>query len=134
MSESKDYSVSRDDLASKRTSLARGRSFFALERTFAAWIRTGFAISGAGVTLGTALRNTSSREISLIMGSLLIIMGIMTFIYALYEYFETYKFIKDIYYDENQPIQDFRFNAITAVILIVSLITISILGLLLIIF
>jgi len=50
------FAVDTNHLAEVRTSLARSRTYLAAERTFAAWIRTGFAISGVGVTLGTALR------------------------------------------------------------------------------
>lgn len=122
-----------EQLADKRTTLARDRTFYAIERTLAAWIRTGFSIAGAGVTLATALRNTSSRELSLTMGTLMIIMGILTFIYALYEYFESYRFIQEVYSDPQDQIQNFRINLIAATVLTVALIIISIMGLLMII-
>lgn len=123
-----------EQLADKRTTLARDWTFYAIERTLAAWIRTGFSIAGAGVTLATALRNTSSRELSLTMGTLMIIMGILTFIYALYEYFESYRFIQEVYSDPQDQIQNFRINLIAATVLTVALIIISIMGLLMIIF
>lgn len=123
-----------EQLADKRTTLARDRTFYAIERTLAAWIRTGFSIAGAGVTLATALRNTSSRELSLTMGTLMIIMGILTVIYALYEYFESYRFIQEVYSDPQDQIQNFRINLIAATVLTVALIIISIMGLLMIIF
>lgn len=124
----------RDNLAEKRTILARGRSLYAAERTFAAWIRTGFAIAGAGVSLATALRNSTTRQLSLIMGTILVVAGIFTFIYALYEYFQSYRFVRDIYNETEEPIQDFRINIVSAIILIVVLIVTAILGLILILF
>ena len=140
MSESSEQSNSnseaskRDSLAEKRTILARGRSLYAAERTFAAWIRTGFAIAGAGVSLATALRNSTTRQLSLIMGTILIVAGIFTFIYALYEYFQSYRFVRDIYNESEEPMQDFRLNIVSATILIIVLIVTAILGLILILF
>ena len=68
------------------------------------------------------------------MGTLMIIMGILTFIYALYEYFESYRFIQEVYSDPQDQIQNFRINLIAATVLTVALIIISIMGLLMIIF
>lgn len=124
----------RNTLAEQRTSYARGRSLYAAERTFAAWIRTGFSISGAGVTLATALQNTASRDISLIMGAILILTGIMTFAYALFEYFKSYRFIRDIYNADEIKIQSFRINFVTATVLSTVLILVSLMGLIMIIF
>lgn len=123
-----------DSLAKKRTSLARGRSLYAAERTFAAWIRTGFAIAGAGVSLATALRNSTTRQISLVMGTILVLAGIFTFIYALYEYFKSYQFLKKIYEETDVPMQDFRLNMIAATILILVLIVTAVLGLVMMLF
>lgn len=123
-----------EKLADKRTTLARDRTFYAVERTLAAWIRTGFSIAGAGVTLATALRNTTTRGLSLAMGSMMIIIGILIFIYALYEYFVSYRFIQEVYSDPQDKIQNYRINIIAATILTVALIIISIMGLIMIIF
>ncbi len=123
----------REILAEKRTTFARGRSFYAVERTFAAWIRTGFAISGAGVTLGKALQNSDSSDWALIMGGILIVMGIFTFGFAYYEYLESYRFINRVYESFDEPIQNFKNNIIAATILIFTLIIVSIMGFVLII-
>src|SRR5690625_5080325 len=72
----------RTRLAELRSDLARNRTLQAAKRTYAAWIRTGFAIAGAGWTLGQALQNTENRTIALLLGGTLIILGLMCFIYA----------------------------------------------------
>lgn len=48
--------------------MAESRTLQAAERTYAAWIRTGFTIAGAGWTLGTALGDSESGTIALILG------------------------------------------------------------------
>lgn len=123
-----------DLLAEKRTSLAQNRSFLALERTFAAWLRTGFAISGAGLTISEALKNSTSKNIANIMGIILIIFGILTFTYALIEYYKSYKYVKKVHKEEKIPVQDFKFNLYFGFILALALIIVSIFGLVMIIF
>lgn len=128
--------LSSNELAEIRTSLAHGRSLYAAERTFAAWIRTGFSISGAGVTLATALQNTASRKISLVMGTILILAGIVMFGYALYEYRRSFKYIKDVYNvsDDEASTQNFKFSMASATFLSVILIAVSLMGLMMVIF
>lgn len=132
----KSTNLSNDELAEIRTSLAHGRSLYAAERTFAAWIRTGFSISGAGVTLATALQNTASRMISLVMGTILVLAGIIMFGYALYEYRNSFKYIKEVYDVSNDEAstQNFKFNLASATFLSVVLIVVSLMGLIMILF
>lgn len=134
--EEENTELSSNELAEIRTSLAHGRSLYAAERTFAAWIRTGFSISGAGVTLATALQNTTSRTISLVMGTILILAGIIMFAYALYEYRRSFNYIKEVYNvkDEEASTQNFKFNIASATFLSVVLIVVSLMGLIMVIF
>ena len=55
-----------NELAELRTTFARTRTYQAAEKTYTAWIRTGFTVAGAGVTLGTALRDTRSQSMALV--------------------------------------------------------------------
>lgn len=89
MGESEKKSKSSQELAEERTrlaelrnSLAESRTLQAAERTYAAWIRTGFTIAGAGWTLGQALRDSESRNIALLLGGALIVLGLLCFVYG----------------------------------------------------
>lgn len=126
--------VDQSSLAEKRTTLAVNRSLLAVERTFAAWIRTGFAIAGAGITLSAALSGTTSRNISLLMGSILLVLGMFTFVYAWIEYRSSYNFVREVYKESNEPIQSFRFNFLAGTILIIVLLIVSLLGFIMILF
>ncbi|MBU5668438.1 DUF202 domain-containing protein [Peptoniphilus sp. MSJ-1] len=125
MSEKTKILADSDKLAEKRTSLAQNRSLLASERTFAAWIRTGFAIAGAGVTISEVLKNSKNFEYSNKIGILLVLLGIATFLYAWFEYRGNYKFISESYEDSNEKLQNFKMNFIAGSILIFALIIIS---------
>lgn len=49
LQEIEELTIDNNELAEIRTSLARTRTYLAAERTFATWVRTGFAIAGAGL-------------------------------------------------------------------------------------
>lgn len=86
----------RTNLANKRNVLALKRNLQAAERTYSAWIRTGFSIVSAGVAFSGWLSQTDTEVFSNIVGSLLVIAGILAFIYAWYGYFETYKWLNHL--------------------------------------
>lgn len=113
----------RTDLADRRTTYARTRTFQAAERTYSAWVRTGFPIAGAGVTLGRALRSSSGETAALTIGGILVFLGMLTFCYAWFEYKMTYDYIKSMPSGSEDTEQNFRLNFI-----IVSLITFILLG------
>lgn len=105
----KEQNVDIDDLslnellASERTSLANKRNLFALkrslqasERTYSAWVRTGFSIVSAGVAFSGWLSQTDAVIFSNVIGSLLVIVGLLTFVYAWYNYYKTYKWLAEI--------------------------------------
>ena len=113
-------------LAAVRTSLARSRTYMAAERTFAACIRTGFAIAGAGGAIGTALKNSQSRQLSWVIGTALILVGIFSFIYAwrgyknVYDYIKLHNTILDVD-TQSFSLNMFTVSAITVILLIASL-------------
>lgn len=115
-------------LAEMRTSLATSRTYLAAERTFAAWIRTGFAISGVGITLGTALKDTQSRWISWTMAISLVSVGIFTFIYAWHQYKNLYHYINTQFKNHNLISQSYSFNYYALTIVTVILVLSSLLG------
>ena len=122
------FAVDTNHLAEVRTSLARSRTYLAAERTFAAWIRTGFAISGVGVTLGTALKDTQSRWISWTIATSLVSVGIFAFIYAWYQYKSIYDFITTHFRQQNLPAQSYSFNYYALTTVTVILVLSSLLG------
>lgn len=83
----------RTSLANKRNVLALKRNLQAAERTYSAWVRTGFSIVSAGVAFAGWLRETDAVMFSNIVGSLLILVGVMSFMYAWYGYYDTYKWL-----------------------------------------
>lgn len=68
------------------------------------------------------------------MRIILIIFGIFTFIYALFEYYKSYKYVKKVHTKENIPVQNFKFNLYFGFILALALIIVSIFGLFMIVF
>jgi len=121
-------SVDKNNMAEVRTSLARSRTYMAAERTFAAWIRTGFAIAGVGVTLGTALKDTHSRWVSWVIATSLVFVGIFSFIYAWHEYKDVYDYITTLYKKRNLDTQSFYFNYFALTTITIILVVSSLLG------
>ncbi len=119
---------SSNHLAAVRTAMARSRTFMAAERTFSAWIRTGFAIAGAGATIGTALKNSDSRELSWTIGAALIVVGMLAFLYAWRSYKNVYDFIRHRYELMDVDTQSFQFNLITITVITIILLAASLLG------
>lgn len=122
------FEVDTNHLAEVRTTLARSRTYLAAERTFAAWIRTGFAISGVGVTLGTALKNTESRWISWTIATSLVFVGVFSFIYGWHQYKNIYNYITTHFIQQNVPKQSFAFNYYALTTITVILVLSSLLG------
>lgn len=119
----------KDHFAEVRTSLARSRTYLAAERTFSAWIRTGFTIAGAGVTLGTALKNDAhSRVLSLVIGTALISVGIFSFVFAWYDFKKVHDYITSKYEKHELETQSFSFNFLTVTVMAIVLIIASVLG------
>lgn len=118
-----DITVDSNQLAEVRTSLAISGTYLAAERTFAAWIWTGFAISGVGITLGTAPKDTQSRWISWTMDISLVSVDIFTFIYAWHQYMNLYHDINTQFRNHNLISQSYSFNyyALTTVTVILVL-------------
>lgn len=90
----------RTKLANKRNILALKRNLQAAERTYSAWVRTGFSIVSAGVAFAGWLRETDAVMVSNVVGSLLVLVGILSFIYAWYGYYDTYRWLNRIATDE----------------------------------
>ncbi|BCU68383.1 hypothetical protein HS7_18200 [Sulfolobales archaeon HS-7] len=91
------------------------------KRTFLAWIRTGIALMGFGFVIAKfqlflrlILKEAVGKGYT---GSLLIIAGVAIIAYALYEYLETEKELKN---------ERFQARTVSAVILAIALIAISI--------
>lgn len=106
----------KNEMAEIRTTYARTRTLMAAERTYSAWIRTGFTVSTAGITIGKILRQTTSSKLALLIGTTLIVLGISTFAYAWIGFYKTYIYIKENYKSDEIRPQSFRKNlfAITA--------------------
>lgn len=122
------FAVDTNHMAEVRTSLASSRTYLAAERTFAAWIRTGFNISGVGVTVGTALKDTQTRWISWTIAVALTSVGIFSFIYGWYQYKSVYHYIKSHFTGENLSAQSFSFNYHAMTIITVILVLASLMG------
>ena len=84
----------RTSLASQRNEFSLKRSLQSAERTFTSWIRTGFSIVSASVTLTGLLSKSEIVAFSNTIGVVLILLGSATFIYAWHSYYRTYKFLK----------------------------------------
>jgi len=118
----------RTKLAEDRTVYARTRTFQAAERTYSAWVRTGFPIAGAGVTLGGFLRDNNDAAIGSIIGGILIVLGILTFLYAWIEYKITYDYIRSTISDSEESGRPTRLNFITVSVITFILLSASVLG------
>lgn len=124
----KTFKIDNDHLAEVRTSMARSRTYLAAERTYAAWVRTGFAIAGAGVAMGTALKNTQSRWLSWGIGTSLIFVGVFSFIYAWRGYKSIHNYLTAHYPKKDLDIQSFSFNYFAISLITIILLASSILG------
>jgi len=118
----------RTDLADERTVYAKTRTFQAAERTYSAWVRTGFPIASAGVTLGSILRDRSGATVGSIIGGTLIVLGILTFLYAWIEYKVTYNYLRNTLSDSEESDHPSRLNFITVSIITSVLLAASVLG------
>lgn len=123
MSESDDQSQSKNELAELRTelaemrsSMAESRTLLAAERTYAAWIRTGFTVAGAGWTLGTALRDSESATVGLILGGTLILLGMLSFIYAWIGFKAIYDYLQENFSEMTDNNYPSRLNLTTVTI------------------
>ena len=78
-------------LARKRTSLALERNLMAAQRTFTSWIRTGLAGVGGGVALTKILSfsHLAHQVLANLIGQLLILWGVLIFIFAFIGYGRT---------------------------------------------
>jgi putative membrane protein len=76
-----------------RTDLAKERNRLAAERTFSAWLRTGLAGVGGGVAIMKFLSFTHETHeiLAHIIGQMLVLWGILIFIFALTGYYVTCK-------------------------------------------
>ncbi len=80
-------------LARERTFLAQERNRSALERTFLAWLRTGLACVGGGIAVIRLLTFEQPIHIlySHIIGSTLVLVGILVFFLSYLDYRTSYK-------------------------------------------
>jgi len=133
MNEEKEKSLS-DKLAEQRTELAQMRNFLAenrtlqaAERTYAAWVRTGFTIAGAGWTLGSLLQDSENRTVALLLGGTLIILGLLSFVYAWVGFRAVFNYLKKDYNgdEKNYP---FTMNMTTVTIISVMLFIVFVVG------
>jgi len=110
----------RTELAQLRNELAENRTLQAAERTYAAWVRTGFTIAGAGWTLAQALQSDQGRNLALLLGGTLIILGLMCFVYAWLGFKSVYDYLQATFDDEDNT-YPFTMNLTTVTILSVVL-------------
>lgn len=118
----------KTEMAEIRTTYARTRTLMAAERTYSAWIRTGFTVSTAGVTIGKILRETTYKFLTLTIGTTLIVLGIATFIYAWVGFYQTYCYIRDHYEADLIRPQSFMKNLFSITVFSVLLMVASVLG------
>lgn len=118
----------RTELAKMRSDLAKNRTLQAAERTYAAWVRTGFTFAGAGWTLAQALQDTESREVALLVGGALIILGLLSFVYAWFGFKSVYDYLKETMDVEDASKYPFTMNLTTVSIISVVLFIIFVIG------
>lgn len=116
-----ELALDRTKLAELRSDLAQNRTLQAAERTYAAWVRTGFTIAGAGWTLGQALQNSESREVALLLGGALIILGLMCFVFAWYGFKSVFDYLKETFEEDEKKAYPFKTNLVIVSILSFSL-------------
>jgi putative membrane protein len=72
--------------AEERTRLARQRNALANERTFSAWLRTGLGAVAAGVAIVRLIAITEYQWLTLTLGGVFILGGIIVFILSIWRY------------------------------------------------
>lgn len=107
----------RTELAELRSDLARNRTLQAAERTYAAWVRTGFTFAGAGWTLAQALQNSESNHMALLIGGALIVLGLLSFVYAWFGFKSVYDYLKKTMDEEDASEYPFTMNLTTVSII-----------------
>ncbi len=118
----------RTALAELRSDLAQNRTLQAAERTYAAWVRTGFTIAGAGWTLAQALQSSESREVALIIGGTLIVLGLLCFVYAWFGFKSVFDYLRNTLGAEDASKYPFTMNLTTVTIISVVLFIIFVVG------
>jgi len=125
---SEELAQDRTKLAELRNELAENRTLQAAERTYAAWIRAGFTIAGAGWTLGQALQGSESRNIALLIGGTLIILGLMCFVYAWFGFKAVFDYLRENFPNRDEKTYPFTMNLTTVTILSFVLFLVFVLG------
>lgn len=72
--------------AEERTRLARQRNALANERTFSAWLRTGLGAVAAGVAIVRLIAIADYQWLTIILGGVFILGGIIVFMLAIWRY------------------------------------------------
>jgi len=81
----------KEDLARLRTDLAQERSALANERTFSAWIRTGLTAVAAGLGIAKLIPITNLNWLTVLIGVLFVLAGILIFFLAIWRYYSAGK-------------------------------------------
>lgn len=131
---SNELAVERTKLAAERNDLAENRTLQASERTFAAWVRTGFTLASAGWTFGKLLQDTGSGDVALLLGGILIVLGILCFVYGWYGFHEIYKYLKKTGVFEDKREYPFKRNLFIVSLMTVTLILVFVFGFTLLLF
>ena len=118
----------RTDLAELRSDLARNRTLQAAERTYAAWVRTGFTIAGAGWTFAQALQTNATNELALIIGGILIILGLLCFVYAWFGFKSVFDYLRKNMDEQDASEYPFTMNLTAVTIISVVLFIVFVIG------
>jgi len=118
----------RTEIAHQRNDMAENRTLQAAQRTYAAWVRTGFTIAGAGWTLGQALQGTEGRNMALLLGGALIILGLMCFIFGWIGFRSVYNYLRKAFEDAEEKKYPFKTNFAVVSILSIALVVVFIFG------
>lgn len=120
------FQEERTSLAKERTKLASERNRLANERTFLSWIRTGLAIVGGGIAMMRLLtfEHLAHQRIAQAVGAILIILGIVMFIFSALDYRRSFKELK---VKNGFAGSIWAVTAITIVLVVISIIIILIL-------
>ena len=118
----------RTDLAELRSDLARNRTLQAAERTYAAWVRTCFTIAGAGWTFAQALQTNATNELALIIGGILIILGLLCFVYAWFGFKSVFDYLRKNMNEQDASEYPFTMNLTAVTIISVVLFIVFVIG------